>query len=1109
MKELSFALTDRVLRHTDRRLAAQDFHSVVKTYPLDGLSLVDRVLLKVGGALAPTMPAVVMPLVTRRLRAETTGVILPSEQAPLAQHLSSRQREGFRANVNILGEAIVGNQEADHRLDLVMNALKREEVDYVSVKISSICASISALAFDETVDAVAERLRVLYRSAIAFGKSERAKFVNLDMEEYRDLALTIAVFTKVLSEPEFSTLYAGIVLQAYLPDSHDAAEELCTWAKARHQQSGGQIKIRVVKGANLAMEQVDAELHGWELATFSSKADVDASYKALLDKLLRPDFDTCVDVGLASHNLFDIAWGITLHDQLKGRGAGQRLTFEMLEGMAPEQALAVKDLAGSVLLYSPIVAATDFSAAIAYLVRRLDENTTPNNFLRSVFAISPDNDVFAAEEARFRNAIDQRASLDTSPRRKQDRFEISASHPEQFANEPDTDFALACNRSWINEHLHAWRPPTEALVPIINGEKVHVSERNETLFVPFLASPHDHYQVRLASPADVEDCVREAKSAQARWSLVSPSERTRILHNVGTVIASHRGEILATMAHDAGKTISEGDPEISEAVDFAHYYAEQIIGIETPTQATQSHPLGTVVIAPPWNFPYAIAMGGVLAALAAGNTVILKPAPQTVLTAALVAQHCWEAGVPNDVLQFFPCPDNEVGRQLITHADIDAVILTGAFETAQMFLGWKPTLRLHAETSGKNAIIVAASADIDLAIKDLVKSAFGHAGQKCSAASLAIVHASLYDDPLFRQRLRDAVTTLRVGPGHNLSTDVGPLVEAPSARLLRALTVLDPGEEWLVEPSRIGDDEHLWSPGVRLHVAEGSWLHTTECFGPVLGIMRAENLDHALRLQNATPFGLTAGLHSLDPDEINQWTEQVEAGNLYINRGITGAIVQRQPFGGWKRSVVGPTVKAGGPRYVQSLRVWSGVSSTSHLAASHLNASDATGLAASDATDITAANITADIPSTQDRWTAWAQQERLREVDASRLHSESNVLRLRSLNASVAVRLGTADKPMLLPLIERAATIANTDALVSLDTEAEETFLQRLTANPSGCARVRLLSPIGERTRAAIHAMGICIDDAPMTSDPAIELPRWLREQAVTKTLHRHGHLRA
>ncbi len=404
----------------------------------------------------------------------------------------------------------------------------------------------------------------------------------------------------------------------------------------------------------------------------------------------------------------------------------------------------------------------------------------------------------------------------------------------------------------------------------------------------------------------------------------------------------------------------------------------------------ESEPLGVVVVTPPWNFPYAIPAGGVLAALAAGNAVVLKPAPEARATAAVLVGQLREAGIDEDVLQFLPLDDGPAGRALVTHPDVGGVVLTGSYETARSFLTWAPRRRLLAETSGKNSIIVSATADVDQAVRDVVLSAFGHAGQKCSAASLAIVEAPVYDRSPFLRQLADAVRSLRTGPAADPASQVGPIVGPFTKALEQALTQLGPGESWLVEPSclhghgtdrgavefqSLSGEGRLWAPGVRIGVRPGSWAHTTEWFGPVLGVMRADSFEQALAWQNAVPYGLTAGLSSLDPVEHRRWAEAVEAGNLYVNRTTTGAIVGRQPFGGWKRSSLGPTAKAGGLNYLIGLRRWRDAS-------------------------------TVDADEALVNYRRWWEHHFAQTTELAGLTSESNELRYRPFLPGVIVRAG-------------------------------------------------------------------------------------------------------
>ncbi|RYG67983.1 aldehyde dehydrogenase family protein, partial [bacterium] len=485
-------------------------------------------------------------------------------------------------------------------------------------------------------------------------------------------------------------------------------------------------------------------------------------------------------------------------------------------------------------------------------------------------------------------------------------------------------------------------------------------------------------------------------------------------------------------------------------------------------------PVGIVVVTPPWNFPYAIPCGGVLAALMAGNSVIFKPAPETAQTAYLLAKQLWAAGIPEDVLQFYPCDDGEVGTSLISDPRVGAIILTGSLETARFFQKTRPTMRLFAETSGKNATVITAQADREAAIKDLVKSAFFHAGQKCSASSLAIVEAEVYDSPDFRRQLRDCAASLFVGPSTDARSVITPTVQAPSPALERALTKLEPGEEWLLKPKQIGDDPCSWTPGIKLGVKEGSWFHQTECFGPVLGLMRANSLSHAIKLQNGTRFGLTAGLHTLDPRQIAIWRDKVEAGNLYINRGTTGAVVQRQPFGGWKASSVGPGSKAGGPNYV-----WSFLTLTDAVDSQVLFTSSYT-----------------------EAWDNYFSKGH----DPSKLRCESNVFRYRPCKG-VVLRLKTRDEA-IISKAELASKLTGASLTISIESEESDAdFAARLPALIQNADRLRTVDVPADEVLHAANESGFNWIDAPFTSNGRLELRFWLREQAVTQTRHRYGQI--
>ncbi len=1076
---LDFAMgfVDRVMRAESDAVAAAALRRVVKASDEGAafLGRIDRALLGAGALLAPVLPFIVVPLARRRLRQLVGHMVVDATPRDLAPQLArARQAIDGQLNVNLLGEAVLGSAEARRRRDTTVELVARDDVDYVSVKLSSIAAQILVWDLEATAGRLAEELRPLYRAAMA---SEPPTFVNLDVEEYRDLDLTIEVFTRVLDEEEFLPLRAGIVLQAYLPDAHGALERLLRFAAERRDRGGADIRIRLVKGANLSMEHVEAELRGWESAPYATKHETDANYKRCVDTALDPQRLTGARIGLASHNLLDVAWALEL---ARVRGVEDRLDVEMLQGMAPGSARTVRAETGGLRLYTPVVDPGDFDVAISYLVRRLEEVASPDNFLRSLLAMSEDPGLFDAEVERFRAAVAARSEVPLGPRRTQDRREPATdpsaartSAADGFINEPDTDPALGVNRAWAR---------AVASAPAVAPRAEIVTDT-----------------------AEVDRVVAAALAAGRRWRAVPATQRRDALRRVADALAARRGELITAMVHEGGKTVGEADPEVSELIDFARYYAERALDLERVEGAMFSaHQL--VLVVPPWNFPVAIPGGGPLAALAAGSAAILKPAPETPRCAEIVCEAAWEAGIDPDLFAFLRVPDDATGQHLVTHPDVDAVVLTGSFETARLFRSWRPELRLLAETSGKNALIVTPSADLDLAVADLVRSAFGHAGQKCSAASLAILVGDVATSRRFLDQLVDATTSLAVGPATDLSTQLNRLIGPPQGPLAHHLEQLDEGESWLVEPRCVDGATHLWTPGIKSGVRPGSHFHTHECFGPVLGIMVAADLDEAIRLQNSTGYGLTGGIHSLDVDEVEHWLAHVEVGNAYVNRHITGAIVQRQPFGGWKRSAVGPGAKAGGPAYVATLGSWT------------------------DAVDVAALDDETWLARAVDDDVVAAEHYALGH-DATGLSAEANILRHRRHEA-IVVRCAPGTSTRDLARILAAARAVRTpvsvsaapDAGITADDVAEAA--RRTGAHVPGliiegsdvlAARIpelgqiviRALGTFEAQLQVACDEHGVRLDGAAVVMSGHLELGRLLREQAISRTLHRYGRVAA
>lgn len=1150
----TLGFVDGVMRPESLAAAAAQLQRIAPIVP-DFLPWYLRGAVRVGGGIAPVLPTPVVPIARRVLREMVGHLVVDARTAKLTAAIEKLRESGARLNLNLLGEAVLGEEEAGRRLDGIHDLIRRDDVDYVSVKVSSVMSHLSMWAFDEIVERVAERLTPLYLTAAGNGT-----FINLDMEEYRDLDLTIAVFTRILEDPRLQRLEAGIVLQAYLPDALAAMRELTAWAKDRVAHGGAVIKVRLVKGANLPMERVDAVMHGWPQATYETKLDTDANYLRILDEALRTENTAAVQIGIAGHNLFGIAYSWLLAGE---RGVREGIEYEMLLGMAQGQVEAVSREVGPVLLYVPVVKPAEFDVAISYLVRRLEENAEHDNFLSAAFHLHDDESLFSRERDRFLAALERAddPTLRAVPFRAQNRqtpvheslrpaapapadegeltqavlgiargsgggdafVETAVYAPREleahsggapgFHNTSDSDPALPANREWARE-IRSRIPGSTA--------------GDETLRAALVDDPDL-----------LDERIERVLAAAPSWGSRPASERAETLLRAAAALESRRAELIEVAASETGKVLTEADIEVSEAVDFARYYGAKARELDAVAGAA-FEPARLTVVTPPWNFPLAIPAGGVLAALAAGSGVVFKPAPQARRCAAVIAEALWEAGIPRDVLALVDIEEGELGRRLISHEAVDRVILTGSWDTAALFRSWRPDLPLLAETSGKNAIVIAPSADLDLAVADLVKSAFGHAGQKCSAASLAILVGPVGRSKRFARQLVDAVRSLHVDWPTDALAEVGPVIEPPQGKLAWALTELEGDERWLIEPTPVEGDEtgRLWRPGVRVGVEAGSRFHEEEFFGPVLGIMHAPALERAVELQNAVAYGLTAGLHTQDPDDLATWLDRVQAGNLYVNRGITGAIVQRQPFGGWKRSSVGPGTKAGGPNYLIGLGSWHARSGGPASSTLHLRGLD------SRITDL----IEAAQPSLDYESFEWLRRAALSDAiawdrefgrvrDVSQLGIERNLFRYRPLPVMIravgdagwhellrvviaGIRTGSRfflSTPVGLPgevrrslsELKTLVAVESDDEWIARMTRHEESVEAHASVHPR---RVRLVGS-REAVRAVHRSLadaldgdaGLAVYDGEVTSAGRIELLPFVHEQAISITAHRFG----
>lgn len=776
----------------------------------------------------------------------------------------------------------------------------------VSLKITSLYSQIDPLDFAGSKEAVKRRLRPLFRAA-----RERGAFLNLDLEQFRYRDLTYAVFKELLLEDEFRDYPAfGVVVQAYLRDAEADLRDLVTFARMR----GTPVTIRLVKGAYWDYETIAARREHWPVPVFTHKSDTDAQYEHLTRVLVEHWQD--VRPALGTHNVRSIAHGLTAV-----RAAGlpdSTLEIQMLHGMAEPLKKAVVGLGVRLREYVPV---GEVVPGMAYLVRRLLENTANESFLRRTFV----------EGAA-------RAELLAAPLATPDlgaptpvRFEVHPTDPAApgpFVNTPHADFSREVNRRDMEKALGTVQTALGAHRPLlIAGREV---ETDRVIVSVNPARPQEVVgTVACAGLPEADRALAAAAAAFPLWRDTPPMERAAVLFKAADLMRRERFRLSAWEILEAGKTWPEADADVTEAVDFLEYYGREMIRLGEPRPLHDVpgevdllfyEPRGVAVVIAPWNFPLAILAGMTSAALVAGNPVIMKPANPTPMIAWEFARLLCEAGLPDGVLAFLPGPGAEVGDYLVRHPGVDLIAFTGGRgtglhilrEAAVVHPGQRSVKHVITEMGGKNAIIIDDDADLDAAVEGTVASAFGFSGQKCSACSRAVVIGDLYDD--FVTRLVGATASLAVGDPALPATRMGPVINQQAFATIHGYIEQGQREAPLALAAPAPDGGYFIGPHIFVDVPPSAVIAQEEIFGPVLSVMRAKDFTEALTIAGGTAYALTGGLYSRRPRHIARAYREFRVGNLYINRGITGAMVGRQPFGGARMSGVGS--KAGGPDYV-------------------------------------------------------------------------------------------------------------------------------------------------------------------------------------------------
>jgi RHH-type proline utilization regulon transcriptional repressor/proline dehydrogenase/delta 1-pyrroline-5-carboxylate dehydrogenase len=822
------------------------------------------------------------------------------------------RKEKMAFTIDLLGEAVITENEAQSYwqsyLDLITQLSQQaqqwktipeiDEADgeslpkvQVSVKLTAFYSQFDPIDPEGSKAKVCDRLRLLLRHA-----QQHNAAIHFDMEQYEYKDITIAILKELLMEDEFKDRSdIGVTLQAYLREGEKDLQDLIAWAKKR----GKPITIRLVKGAYWDQETIKSLQNHWQQPVFNEKPESDLSFEKMTRLLLENNQYLYAAIG--SHNVRSQAHAIAIAEELNI--PRRRFECQVLYGMGEQLAKAIVKQGHRVRVYAPY---GKLLPGMAYLIRRLLENTANSSFLRQNLEERPIEELVAPPR------LNGNKPLPTN---------------KQFPGAADTDYGreeLRVKAQQAVTKVHNQLGKT--YLPLINDEYVQTETTIDSVNP---SNPREIVgKVGLISIAQADEALQAAKEAFKTWSKTPVSVRAAILRKAAEIMERRRYELTAWMCFEVGKVLKEGDPEVSEAIDFCRYYADEMERLDRGYNydiAGESdryfyQPRGIALIIPPWNFPVAIATGMTVAALVAGNCALLKPAATSSVIGAKIAEILVEAGIPKGVFQYIPGKGSTVGDYLVKHPDVHLIAFTGSREVgckiyadaAIVQPGQKHLKRVIAEMGGKNAVIVDESADLDQAVAGIVQSAFGYSGQKCSACSRVIILETVYDTVV--HRLVEATKSLNVGAADHPSTKVGPVIDATAQARIKEYIEKGKGEGKLALQVEAPENGYFVPPTIFTDITPEATIAQEEIFGPVLAVIKAKNFDEALNIANGTDYALTGGLYSRTPEHIERAYQEFEVGNLYINRGITGAIVARQPFGGFKLSGVGS--KAGGPDYL-------------------------------------------------------------------------------------------------------------------------------------------------------------------------------------------------
>ncbi|NGX63018.1 MAG: 1-pyrroline-5-carboxylate dehydrogenase [Candidatus Anoxychlamydiales bacterium] len=1006
-----------------------------------------------------------------------------------------------------------GKKTIENHLKNIFNLIEMAHIKSICINISDLMTlKYAGLAHNQ----LEENLIKIYKKAIAhFQKTKKEKLIILNIENHKDIESTIDVFEKVLKNDEFLQIKTGITLDAYFPEIFDLQKRLTDFAKKRCEKNGKPILIRIVKGFRLNIEQIVSSKNNWPSKTFTSKIETDANFKKMITYGCEIENIKAANIGIVTSNIFDISFALIL---VKEKSLEPYIYFEIGRSKSTNtiQKALQKLIEKNLKLFCPVVFKNEFHLASGFLLGKINDSSNPENFLSRLDNLFPGTTAWEDELDNFKQSIKfiDKLSIVKKHKIKRNLF-ATRSTSKVFENEPITDFSIKSNIDWAEEIIEKAKIFENKNVALFIDGKTVFSKNFQIGKNP--AYPQkDLYKCFLADETLIETTIKTAKNSEKKYKDLSLEKRCEILKKVSQKIRENRSLLIESLIIDIGKSFFEADCEISDAIDAIEYHINNILDLYSHKNI-QFESKGTFLITPAMSFPISTMAEIIACAFLCKNSIIIKPFLESSFACYTLAKLFLEIEPFQYFLQFINYSNDLLEKKLISDPRINSAMIYTSASYAKKLTKLRSGYELLASTGGINSIIVTNAADKEMAISAIIDSAFDFSGQKFSSASTLILEKEIYDDIEFQMNLKDAAENIIVNSAFDLKTTITPLINEPTKELKKALMTLDAAEMWLLQPKQDKKNPNLFSPGIKYGVTQNS---SHENYAPLLSVMRANDLDHAIELANSSKFALAAGLFSLDGKEHSKWIDNIEAGNLYINSKITDAKIKRQPFGGYKESAFGPFHKSGGANYLLNFLKLSQISMPTETLAVNDWVKSLTQFLEN--INVSKENLEIWLRSIANYAYFW--QRLKHDLDHCKIIGQDNIHRYK-IRENITLRLPKDPFSLDALRVCAAALICSSpieiswtsskkldefnwiDLLPTLSNieESENDFLKRVKSGT--IARLRLVEPPSTELKTKAAEAGVCLIDSPVLANGRFELLHFLKEQCITYEYHRYGNL--